>query len=177
MTAEQFLRMPPAADGLKVELVRGEVIAVCRPGFRHGLCQGRVWGLLDQYGRQTGHGRAVVETGIVTERNPDTVRGPDVSYWSVQRLPLDQNPEGYPEPDPDLCVEVLSPTNRAPRVRDKVREYFQREVRMVWVVDPEDRTVVVYRAPEHGRLHHEAAILSGDDVLPGFSCKVAELFS
>jgi len=177
VTAEEFFRMPPPSDGAKLELIRGEVVNVCRPGFRHGRRQLRIGNLLDQFGHSTGHGRATVETGIVTEQGPDTVRGPDVSYWSVARLPLDLEPVGYPEIAPDLCVEVLSPSNRFARILEKLREYFARGVRMVWVVDPEDRTVAVYRSPDEGRIFHESATLSGDDVLPGFSCRVAELFA
>jgi Uma2 family endonuclease len=78
---------------------------------------------------------------------------------------------------PDLCVEVLSPSNRMARIREKLAEYFQRGVRMVWIADPEDRTVAVYRSPEEGRILHETATLTGEDVLPGFSCQVADLFA
>jgi Uma2 family endonuclease len=177
MTAEEFLHMDPPADGSKVELIRGELVTVCRPGFEHGLLQLRVGMVLDHHGRTTKHGRAVVETGVVTERGPDTVRGPDVSYWSAERLPLDQRPKGYPDKAPDLCVEVLSPSNRPGQIRDKMREYFERDVRMVWVVDPEDRTITIYRSLDEGRVLHENATLTVEDVLPGFSCKVAELFS
>ncbi len=177
ITAEEFARMPAPPDGSKLDLVRGELVTVCRPGFRHGLRQGRVGGILDQFGRANRHGRAVVETGIVTERGPDTVRGPDVSYWSAERLPLDQEPEGYPEMAPDLAVEVLSPSNRVAKIREKMAEYFQRGVRMVWIVDPEDRTVAVYRSLDEGRILHETATLVGEDVLPGFSCGVSELFA
>lgn len=177
ITAEEFFLMPPSADGSKLELVRGEVVIVCRPGFRHGLRQLRIGGILDQFGRSNQHGRAVVETGIVTERDPDTVRGPDISYWSAERLPLDQEPEGYPETAPDLAVEVLSPNNRLPRIRVKMIEYYQRGVRMVWIVDPTDRTVTSYRSLDEGHILHETATLTGEDVLPGFTCQVAELFA
>ena len=177
ITAEEFLRMPPPENGSKVELVRGEVVPVCRPGFRHGLRQARIGTLLDQFGRSTGHGRAVVETGVVTEREPDTVRGPDISYWSAERLPLNQEPEGYPEIAPDCAVEVLSPSNRMSKIREKMAEYFQSGVRMVWIVDTEDRTVAVYCSMDEGHILHESAILEGDDVLPGFKCRVAELFA
>src|SRR5881227_3498337 len=140
LNAEEFFRMPPPADDSKTELVRGKVVKVCRPGFQHGRCQGRVAGLLDRYGRTHHHGRAVVETGVVTERDPDTVRGPAVSYWSAERLPLDQEPELYPDVAADLCVEILSPGAPRARLRDKLREYFAANVRMVWVVDLEDRS-------------------------------------
>jgi Uma2 family endonuclease len=119
----------------------------------------------------------VVETGIVTQRGPDTVRGPDISYWSAERLPLDQEPEGYPALAPDLGIEILSPNNVMAKIREKMAEYFQSGVRMVWIVDPEDRTVAVYRSMDEGRVLHENATLSGEDVLPGFSCGVAEFFA
>jgi Uma2 family endonuclease len=113
----------------------------------------------------------------VTDRDPDTVRGSDVSYWSTERLPLDQEPEGYPDVAPDLAVEVLSPSNRMARVREKMRELFERSVRMIWVVDPEDRTVTVYRSLNEGRVLHESAKLQGEDVLAGFACPVADFFT
>ena len=93
-------------------------------------------------------------------------------------IPPDQpDPEVYPEVAADLCVEVLSPGNRLGEIQEKLREYFARGVRMVWVVQPEDRTVTVYRTADEGHLLHESATLTGEDVLPGFSCPVARLFS
>jgi Uma2 family endonuclease len=177
ITAEQFVRMPAPPDGSKQELVRGVIVTMPPPGFRHGLRQVRVSRLLDEFATRNRLGRVTVESGVVTEHDPDTVRGPDVSYWSAERLPLDQEPEGYPDVAPDLCAEILSPGNKGPRVRDKLREYFDRGVRMVWVVDPEDRTVIVYKSPDEGRFLHDTATLSGEEVLPGFSCRVGDLFT
>src|ERR1700677_3722574 len=139
ITADEFVLMPNPSDGSRQELVRGAIITMPPPGFRHGLRQMRIGAKLDHYGTTTGHGRAVVESGVVTDRGPDTVRGPDVSYWSAERLPLDLEPEGYPDTSPDLCVEVLSPGNQMAKILEKLREYFASNVRMVWVVDPEDR--------------------------------------
>lgn len=177
ITAEEFRRMPERADGSKQELVRGVTLTMPQPGFQHGLCQLRVGGLLDQYVRTHGLGRVTVESGLITERDPDTVRGPDVAYWSAQRLPLDEIPEGYPQVPADLCVEVVSPSDPHHAVHEKVLEYLDHGVRMVWVVDPESRSVTLYRSPQQVRILREADTLSGDDVLPGFSCPVAELFT
>src|SRR5437899_2132623 len=138
ITAEEFARMPDPADGAKQELVRGEIITMPPPGFDHGLCQGRIYALLDAHVRSHQLGRVTVETGLVTEREPDTVRGPDVAYWSYERLPRNQRPQGYPDTAADFCVEALSPKKRLRQIREKIREYFERGVRMVWVVDPED---------------------------------------
>ncbi|HTK75734.1 MAG TPA: Uma2 family endonuclease [Gemmataceae bacterium] len=92
ITAEQFLTLPGHPDGLKQELVRGEVVTMCVPGFDHGLIQGQVYAILREFVHANNLGRVTVESGVVTERGPDTVRGPDVAYWSAQRLPLDQRP-------------------------------------------------------------------------------------
>ena len=177
ITAEEFFRMPDLPDGSKQELVRGEIVTMPPPGFRHGIRQLQAALILRQFATTHRLGRVTVESGVVTERDPDTVRGPDVYYWSYERLPPDQEPEGYPDVAADLCVEVLSPSNRPGQMREKVREYFTRGVRMVWLIDPDDRSVWVYRAPEEARVLHNDATLSGEDVLPGFSCRVAELFA
>src|SRR5262245_21543069 len=94
ITAEEFARLPEPADGSKQELVRGVVVVMPPPGFRHGVRQVRISSLLDQYARANNLGQVTVECGVVTERGPDTVRGPDVSYWSYQRLPREQEPVG-----------------------------------------------------------------------------------
>ena len=93
------------------ELVRGEIITMMAlpPRFRHGQIVGRTYGLLDQFVRPKKMGRVIVKTGMITGRDPDSVRGPDVTYWSADRLPLDQEPDIYPAVSADLCVEVLSP--------------------------------------------------------------------
>jgi Uma2 family endonuclease len=174
ITAEEFLQMPEPPDGSQQELVRGEVITMPPPGGLHGVCCSKTDYRLQHYAEANQRGVVTANAGIITERDPDSVRGPDVAYWSRERLP--EVPVGYIETPPDLAVEVLSPGTRMRQLRNKIREYFNRGVRMVWVLDPEDRTVTVYRTPDEGRLLHESATLSGEDVLPGFSCRVAELF-
>src|SRR5947209_7434323 len=94
LTAEEFARLPNPPDGSRQELVRGVVITMPPPGFRHGKVQIRVGTKLQTFLGANPIGRAVVESGARTEIGPDTVRGPDVSFWSFQRLPADQNPEG-----------------------------------------------------------------------------------
>lgn len=176
ITAEEFARMADPPDGSKQELVRGVIVTMLPPGFRHGVCHNKVAFLLTAHVLAAHCGRITVETGVVTERDPDTVRGPDVAFWSIERLPMEQIPEVYPDVAADLCVEILSPSNTPNEMREKVREYIHRGVRLVWVVDPEEHTVTVYRQPGEGRLLWDDATLSGEDVLPGFQCRVAEFF-
>ncbi len=113
------------------------------------------------------------DTGFITERGPDSVRGPDISFWSAERLK--EVPVGYIEIAPDLLVEVLSPSNTSAQIRRKLQEYFVKGVRLVWVVAPEDRTITIYRTADEGRLLHETAKMTGEDALPGFECRVTDL--
>ncbi|HEV3263368.1 MAG TPA: Uma2 family endonuclease [Gemmataceae bacterium] len=175
ISAEEFARMPDPPDGSQQELVRGEIVTMPPPGGRHGVCCLRTGRRLGNFVEENRRGTVTCnDTGFISERDPDTVRGPDVAYWSKERLP--EVPEGYIEIVPDLAVEVVSPSDIFSRIQKKVREYLNRGVRLVWVVDPEGRTVTVYRPLRQATILEENETLSGEDVLPGFSCPVAELF-
>lgn len=176
LTAEEFAKLPNPVDGSKQELVRGEVVTVPPPSFVHGKVQGRVYFALETYNRATKAGQVTVESGVITDTGPDTVRGPDVAFWTFERLPADQVPVVYANVAPDLCVEIKSPSNTPARMTEKVREYFACGARMVWVVDPEERTVTVYTQPGDGRVLWDNATLTGEPALPGFSCPVADFF-
>ncbi len=84
-------------------------------------------------------------------------------------------PDSYIDVPPDLAVEVVSPSDHYLRVQNKVRQYLQCGVRLVWVIDPQDRSVTVYRSQQQGKILGENDLLTGEDVLPGFSCRVAEV--
>jgi Uma2 family endonuclease len=176
LTAEEFAKLPEPVDGSKQELVRGEVITMPPPSFLHGVVQLNIATLLKIFVAERQLGRVTVESGVITEQGPSTVRGPDVAYWSYERLPADHVPVVYANVAADLCVEVRSPSNTDERMTRKVREYFDSGVKMVWVVDPEERTLTVYRKPGDGRVLWEDATISGEDVLPGFTYSVAEFF-
>src|SRR4051794_542671 len=95
ITAEDFFELPPSLGPL--ELLRGELVKVNVPGFRHGNICRRIAGALDRYLEQHDIGDFTTnDSGIITERGPDSVRGPDIAYFSYQRLPQDQDPEHYP---------------------------------------------------------------------------------
>jgi Uma2 family endonuclease len=176
LTAEEFFLLPEPKDGSKQELVRGEVVVMPSPGFEHGEIQGNVYFQIKSFLQQSRIGRVVVESGTISERKPDTVRGPDVSYYSKEQLSLDKRVVGYHEQPPDICVEVLSPSNSKRELRAKIKEYFFVGVKMVWVVEPEDRSITILLAPDEGRTLYDNALIEGGDVLPGFSCKVADFF-
>lgn len=178
LTAEEFAKLPNPIDGSKQELVRGEVVTVmAAPSFKHGIVQLNVAMALKAFAKANNLGRVTVESGLVTEEGPDTVRGPDVAFWSFERLPADQTPDVYADVAADLCVEVKSPSNTPAKTTKKIAEYFACGVRMVWIADPDERTVTVYTKPGDGRVLWDDATITGEGVLPGFTCPVAEFFS
>jgi Uma2 family endonuclease len=175
ITAEEFLKMPDPPDGSQQELVRGAIITMPPPQGKHGVCCSNVNHALVSFVRPRKLGWVTSnDAGFISERDPDTVRGPDVAYWSKDRVP--QIPEGYFEVPPDLAVEVVSPNDSASKLNEKIRHYLQRGVRMVWVIDPELRSASVYRTWAQPRNLEETESIDGEDVLPGFSCRVADLF-
>src|SRR5258708_7792539 len=170
LNAEEFFLLPDPPDGLQQELVRGEIITMPPPGALLGVCCARVVRKIGVFVDTGAVGTlACNDTGIITERGPDSVRGPDISYWSRERLK--EVPVGYIETAPDLLVEVLSPSNTSKQIRDKLKEYFAKGVRLVWVIAPEDRTLTIYRTADEGRVLHESGSVTGEDVLPGFACR------
>ncbi len=177
LTAEQFSRLPDPSDGSKQELVRGEIITMPPPGVEHGEIQGNAYMLVKGHVRARKLGRVAVESGVKTESDPDTVRGPDISYWSYKRLPAGKRVVGYHDLAPDLGIEIRSPDQSWSKLLEKVKEYLTAGVRMVWLIDPDERTVTVYRKRGKPRVLGEDDALTGDDVLPGFSCCVAEFFA
>lgn len=175
MTAEEFFHTEEPEPG-KYELVNGEVVFMPPPGLRHGEVQTNLAFVIKLYLQANRIGRVFTESGAITERNPDSVRGPDVSYYSQERLPLGSQVVTYHTRPPDLVAEVVSPDDTRPEMRAKAREYLAAGVRVVWVVDPDDRTVTVYTEPTRATLLEADATLTAEDVLPGFSCRVADLF-
>lgn len=175
ITAEQFFEM--SLPDVRAELVDGEVIQMSPPGFDHGDICACLTLELRQFVKGSGLGRVVTETGFILRRNPDLVRGPDVAFVSQEKIQrLGRTRKFWPGP-PDLAVEVLSPEDRASEILRKVGEYLEAGTRLVWVVDPENQTVSAYRSLHQVRVYSVGEELSGEDVLPGFSLKVAEIFA
>ena len=108
-------------------------------------------------------------------RSSGRVRLPDVAFVSFERVP--KNAEPIPTLAPDLAVEVLSESNTAEEINQKLREYFESGTRLAWIVDPATKSVSVYHGPaEPTRVLSEADHLDGENVLPGFSMPVANAF-
>ena len=173
MTGEELFQRP---DLSPCELVKGRVVPTMPTGDEHEDAESELGMRLRAYGKETGRGRAVGgEVGIYIRRNPDTVRAADIVFISRER-DLRPRAKGYFEIAPELVVEVLSPDDRMSRMREKLRDYFSAGVRVVWVVDPALRRVLVHRSLTDLTDLDDRQVLTEEDLLPGFSVAVSDLF-
>lgn len=175
MTADEFWQSP--VNTKHSELVRGEVVESMPPGGQHGVIAGAIAMLLRLWSQGSKGGYVAVKAGYILGHDPDTVRGPDVSYVREDRLPPGGVPEAFWPLAPDLAVEVVSPSETAGEVREKVRDFLTAGTPLVWVVYPRTHEVVAHTADGLARTYSEDDVLEHLDVLPGFSCEVAELFA
>lgn len=163
-------------DDMRHELVRGLLVTLPFSGGEHGEIAGNIVHQIVLYDPDRKLGRMLGGTGFRVESGPDTVRVPDVAFVSAARLSQVRT-KGYPAVSPDLAVEVLSPSNSATEMIQKVDEYLKAGSRLVWIVDPETRSVTVWTKDGAARPLHEEDQLDGGDVLPGFTCRVGDLFT
>lgn len=182
MTADEFLQwvhQPENADRY-FELEHGKVIEMPPPIPWHGFLTAQIAHILRLRADTNGTGFVLSnDAGVVVEQNPDTVRGPDVSYYTEavsDPAQFENLLRKYMTTPPVIAVEVLSPSDRVNRVAAKVDEYLAFGVKQVWVVDPETKDVAVHRPGKSmALLEGDAELLGGDD-LPGFSCRVSDFF-
>jgi len=176
ITAEEFMEMD-LGEGT-FELVRGEVVFMPPAGPDHGRVSFRVGFLLELFGQKTGLGYVVGnDSAVQTERDPDTVRGADVSFYKTERWPRERLGNHAPPVPPDLAVEVVSPSNRPGEINKKVREYLAVGTPLVWVVYPERRTVTMHRPGQANPIElGESDAIEDLAELPGFRCPVADFF-
>jgi Uma2 family endonuclease len=175
LTAEEYAKLPEG-DG-PTELVRGQVVEMNRPGYQHGKICVRIARYLGDFAEKQNCGTVVGnDAGVITRRNPDSVRGPDVSYYSYLRLPRETVPKGYPSVAPELVVEVLSPDDRWSDVHAKTAEYLEAGVVVVCVIDPRTESVQLYYANQPPRTLSKGNALTLPEVLGDFQAPVARLF-
>jgi Uma2 family endonuclease len=176
MTADEFLEWP-GDPGLRQELIRGEVVSMSLPGGQHGAIALEIGRLIANHAKPAKLGRVyAAETGFIVEHDPDTVRGADVAFVRTERLVAITNPQKHVPFAPDLAVEVRSPSDRDDEVEEKVQTWLKAGTLMVWTVDPESRTVTIHRPGSDPVTLGVDEQLTGADVLPGFTCRVAEFF-
>ena len=177
VTDEELLQAP--RDGQKYERVDGEM-RVSPAGARHEAVivelTGRLWAFVTErrLGHVFGSSLGFRWPGRNPER-PDNIRSPDVSFVAAGRFADGRPPVGFIPFAPDLAIEVLSPSDRRGDVLEKVGESLDAGARLVWVIDPEKRTAVVYRSLTDVRVIGEADALDGEDVIPGFACPLKDV--
>jgi len=170
MTAEELLYTN--VPNKRTELVRGRLIVQELHGCRHAYVVANLAFRLRQHSDLSDAGAVVAGgVGFTLQRDPDTVRGPDVAFVSKDRLPQ-PIPDSYLEFAPDLVIEILSPNDRPGEVLAKVGDWLDAGAHLVWVIDPERRLARVYRADGTELILEETDELLGEDVLPGFSCSL-----
>ena len=174
-TASELFEMPH--DGFRYELVIGELRQMSPSGSEHGALIVNITVLLAQYVKSNKLGVCFgAETGFKIESDPDTVRAPDVAFIGRERIPESGITKKFWPGAPDLAVEVVSPGDTYSEVEEKVGQWLDAGARAVWVVNPKRRGVSVYRSMTDVTRVSEADELDGGDVVPGFRCKVSEIF-
>ncbi len=175
LTADDLLRL--YGEGVRGELIRGVLCETMPAGQRHGKIVAKLVAALVNFVDVEGLGTVVAsDSGVWLERDPDTVREPDIAFTSVGRLPLGEDIPGYAAVIPDLVVEVVSPSDSRREVNDKAHMWLSHGVRLVWAVHPETRTVDVHSSDASVSTLAEQDTLDGLDVLPGFACEVSAVF-
>ena len=175
LTAEDLLRLN--SQGVKGELIEGvlhETVSVERIHARIAI---RIGGEFDRHVRRHRLGQVGgSDGGVFIQRNPDTVREPDVYFVSSERLPLDDYSDGYLEVMPELVVEIVSPSDSDQDVRDKTAMWLGHGVSVVLEVRPETRAIAVHRPGAPAVTLTGDDVLEVDDVLPGFSLPLSGIF-
>jgi len=173
-TEKELMALPD--EGYKYELVNGELI-MTPTGMEHGNIAMLIGGKLSLYAREKNLG-IVCDSSTGFWMKSGNCRSPDVSFVDKERLrDLKRPPKKFFQGAPDLAVEILSPEDTVEKLHEKIIEYFENGTRLVWVVNPEDQTVLVYHTPQPDKLLRTGDELDGENVIPGFSMPVGELFA
>ena len=175
LTADDLLRLH--GKGVRGELVQGVLHETMSAGHRHGTIVVRLSARLFNFVEPRALGTLVAsDSGVWLERDPDTVREPDIAYTSAEKIPLDADIPGYAEAVPDLVVEVKSPSDSRRYARERGRMWIGYGVQLAWVLYPETRTVEVHRPGLPPTVIGPGGALDGADVLPGFTCQLDTVF-
>lgn len=174
VTAEELLVL--ASRG-RFELVNGKLIEMSPPGAEHGAVAMNLGSLIAEHVRRNKLGRVLAaETGFRLARNPDTVRAPDVAFVAQAHL-TSPVPQGYLDRAPDLVAEVVSPSDDPDEVQSKIVEWLRAGAVVALVVYPRSKQIAVYRSLRQVEVLTVGDVLELPDVLPGFTCPVADIFA
>jgi len=175
MTAEELWKIRP--DNMRHELVRGELRTMAPAGFEHGAVGMRLALALANYVEEKNLGVVVLaETGFTIERDPDTVRAPDIAFIRQDKIPKSGLPKKFWEGTPDLVVEVVSPSDRSSEVEEKVKNWLECGTAMVWVLNSTKRTLTLCRSGVANQTFGVDDVIDGRDVVPGFKLPLKRIF-
>ncbi|MBW4579000.1 MAG: Uma2 family endonuclease [Tildeniella nuda ZEHNDER 1965/U140] len=173
-TDEEFMAL--SSGGHRYELIDGDLADRDNSGMEHGGIGSFLGGLLAIHVRQRKLG-TVCDSSTAFTLKSGNKRSPDVSFVAKERLKgLKRPPRGFFQGSPDLAVEILSPNNTVEEIHDKIVEYFENDTRLVWVIHPDEKYVLVYHSPEPDRFLRSQHVLEGEAIVPDFAIAVAELF-
>lgn len=176
LTADDLLRL--SYQGVRGELVRGVLHETLASGHRHGKIAVNLVIALGNFVEPRKLGTLVTsDSGVWLERDPDTVREPDVAFTSAEKIPLDAEIDGYAEVVPDLVVEIVSPSDTRRWARDRTQMWLDHGAPLVWIVHPNTRTIDVYRPNSVVTTLHTDDSLDGLDIIPHFTCPVSTIFT
>lgn len=175
ITAEEFAAMPD--DGRLTELVRGRIVEMPSPKPIHGYYRLNIGSVIREWVRARKLGRVVSnDSGVITERDPDSMRGPDVAYYSFQTVPDGPLNQEY-WPSPDLAFEVMSEHDRWSELTAKAGEYMRAGVKVVCILDPGEAVLAVYRPDQSPQRLGIEESLTIPELFPEWSVTVKELLS
>ncbi len=176
VTVEEFYEL--AFEGFRGELVRGELKETMPTSILHGIIAGRIAIILGIFVLQNKLGEVLTaETGFRLFVDEKTVRVPDVSFLSNEKLAEIKNVNKFYDGTPDLAVEVISPSETYNDVQGKLEDYLSAGVKMVWIIRPENKTVTTYRTLSDFKILREDDELTGEDFLPNFKCNLTDIFA
>lgn len=176
MTFEEAAKLDP--DERPGEIVDGVWTPVIRSTWHHGEVLTTIAFLLKLYAREhPGWSVSAADPGVKLARNPDRLRGPDVGMVRADRVPKGKGVQGWLDGAPDVAVEVVGDSQTISEMTQKALEYLAAGAKMVWIVDVDPQRVVLFTPPDRVRILGADDVLEGGDVLPGFRCKVAEMFA
>jgi Uma2 family endonuclease len=176
VTAEELWDMPDV-PGKRLELINGEVVELPGSGALQSLIATTLLRLLHQFVEEQDLGLVFPDgLGYVLQRNPDHLRIPNISFIAWDRVPEGEVTEWFWEGAPTLAVEIVSPDDRAVDLRERIHDYLNAGSAYVWVLWPRQHSVSVYLANGKSRELGPDAMLEAQDILPGFSVRVSDLF-
>jgi Uma2 family endonuclease len=174
-TPEDLLALPDRGKGY--ELVDGNLVELDVSALSSWV-GGQLFRRVDAFGTERDLGLTwPAESGLrCFPRSPNTVRKPDMYFVRKSRLPLDWQGQGFLRVVPDLIGEVISPGDLAYEVEERIAEFVEAAVQLLWIVDPQNRTARIHRADGTFNWLKEDGTLDGEDILPGFHLPLRDLF-